>query len=479
MSNLGSRARRVLANLSFRARIAIAAAAAVALAVMLASILVFFLVRGELRGQIDEALEQRAVRVSRTELRQLPAPGGPFLDITPEFGEANVLVQLVDSDRATVRQREFRHLELPVSDEVLELTGRSLPGQLIYEDLDVADTHVRVLSFAYGPGYAVQIARPLTEVDEALGRIRIILALIALAGVGIAAAFGLVVSRAALSPVRRLTQTAETVTETGDLSQRIEVEGRDELSRLATSFNTMLAALEDSTQAQRQLVADASHELRTPLTSLRTNIEVLASAHELPEDDRERLLSDVVEQLEEMTTLISELIELARAEQQVAEPEDVRLDLLAADALERARRNHPRVSFRPELDETVVRGVPSTLERAIGNLLDNAAKWSPPGAEVELVVSDGRVVVRDHGPGIDEEDLPYVFDRFYRALSARGMPGSGLGLAIVRQVAESHGGDVVAERAEGGGTRMVLRLGSAREPEIEPAPEPEPAVTPS
>ena len=163
-----------------------------------------------------------------------------------------------------------------------------------------------------------------------------------------------------------------------------------------------------------------------------------------------------------MTSLIAELIELARAEQQIAEPEDVRLDVAAAEALERARRNHPAIQFASTLDESTVHGVPSTIERAIGNLLDNAAKWTPIGGQVELAVADGVVTVRDYGPGIAEEDLPYVFDRFYRARTARGMPGSGLGLAIVRQVAEAHGGDVVAERAAGGGTRMVLRLnGSA------------------
>jgi two-component system sensor histidine kinase MprB len=260
--------------------------------------------------------------------------------------------------------------------------------------------------------------------------------------------------------VTRLTETAERVTVTGDLSERIDVSGRDELSRLATSFNTMLGALEESTRAQRQLVADASHELRTPLTSLRTNIEVLASDRALPPQERGRLLSDVVEQLEEMTTLIAELIELARTERQMAEPEDVRLDLVVADVIERTRRNRPGVAFRASLEKSVVRGVPGTIDRAIGNLLDNAAKWSPPGAEVEVEVRDGRVAVRDHGPGIADEDLPYVFDRFYRARDARGMPGSGLGLAIVRQIAEAHGGEVVAERAEGGGTRMVLRLGA-------------------
>jgi two-component system sensor histidine kinase MprB len=220
----------------------------------------------------------------------------------------------------------------------------------------------------------------------------------------------------------------------------------------------MLGALEESTRAQRQLVADASHELRTPLTSLRTNIEVLASERSLPAGDRERLLTDVVDQLGEMTTLIAELIELARGEQQAAEPEEVRLDLVAADAVERTRRNRPAITFTTDLEESVVHGMPATIERAVANMLDNAAKWSPPGGEVEVAVRGGSVTVRDHGPGIAEEDLPHVFDRFYRASTARGLPGSGLGLAIVKQVAEAHGGDVVAERAEGGGTRMTLRL---------------------
>src|SRR5207342_815490 len=242
--------------------------------------------------------------------------------------------------------------------------------------------------------------RPLTEVEKSLNRIGLFLILVALGGIVIAAILGLLVARAALTPVTRLTTTVERVTETQDLSERIEVQGRDELSRLASSFNAMLGALEESTRAQRQLVADASHELRTPLTSLRTNIEVLASDRALPAEERGRLLSDVVEQLGEMTTLISELIELARAEQQTADPEDVRLDLAASEALERARRNHPEITFSSSVDESVVKGVPSTIERAISNLLDNAAKWSPTGGEVELRVFEGAVTVRDHGPGI-------------------------------------------------------------------------------
>ncbi|TMK95385.1 MAG: HAMP domain-containing histidine kinase, partial [Actinobacteria bacterium] len=285
--------------------------------------------------------------------------------------------------------------------------------------------------------------------------------LIAAVGIAVAVALGLLVSRAALAPVRSLTKATETVTATGDLSERIEPGSHDELGRLASSFNTMLGALEESTRAQSQLVADASHELRTPLTSLRTNIEVLASERSLPPGERERLLTDVVDHLREMTTLVAELIELARGELEPAQPEEVRLDLVAADAVERMRRNRPGVTFTTDLQESVVHGVPATIERAVANLLDNAAKWSPVGGEVEVAVRGGEVTVRDHGPGIDEEDLPYVFDRFYRASSARGMSGSGLGLSIVRQVAETHGGQVVAERPEDGGTLMRLTLDGA------------------
>jgi two-component system sensor histidine kinase MprB len=446
--------------MTFRARIAIAAAAAVALAVVLASVLVFFVVSDQLRGQIDQTLEERAAKLAPHPLSEVQsAEGESFLFLRPGFGEPNTFVQLVRENGTTLSSIEG--VELPVGTRAVALAAAGKPGASYFSEATVADVHVRVLTFAFGPGYAVQVARPLTEVDDTLAQVRLYLLLIAGGGITLAALLGLIVSGAALAPVRRLTETAERVSETGDLSERIEVEGRDELSRLAGSFNAMLSALEDSNRAQRQLVADASHELRTPLTSLRTNIEVLASDRALPAEERGRLLSDVVEQLGEMTTLIAELIELARAEEQTLQAEDVRLDLLAADAVERARRNRPGVAFTTRFEESVVHGVSGTIERAISNLLDNAAKWSPPGAEVEVEVRENRVTVRDHGPGIADEDLPYVFDRFYRARSARGMPGSGLGLAIVRQVAEAHGGEVVAERADGGGTRIVLRLGLA------------------
>jgi two-component system, OmpR family, sensor histidine kinase MprB len=437
--------------MSFRARLALVATVAVALAVIAASLVVYFVVRDQLRSTVDEGLRTTAAQLMRTPLHDFEHFAAP----ESELGGAPGYPQLVGM-RGKVYLPPGETVSLPVSDRVTRV-ARNGRGSF-FTDAHVKGTHVRMLTFPYAPGFAVQIARPLSEVDHSLGKIMNLLILIAGGGIAIAAALGLAVSRAALAPVRRLTVATENVTETGDLSERIDVGGRDELSRLAGSFNAMLGALEESSRAQRQLVADASHELRTPLTSLRTNIEVLASERTLPAGERERLLTDVVDQLGEMTTLVSELIELARGEQQTAEREDVRLDLVAADAVERTRRNRPAVTFTTSLEESVVHGVPATIERAVANLLDNAAKWSSPGGDVEVEVRDGAVTVRDHGPGIADEDLPYVFDRFYRAPAARGLPGSGLGLAIVRQVAEAHGGSVVAERADGGGTRMTLRL---------------------
>jgi len=442
---------------SLRARLTLAAALAVAVAVAVASVVAYVAVRSELRGEVDDALADRTQVVARIPISVVRTREDQFfLRIPgPELGGPGGYVQVFGPEGAIRAPGD--DLELPVG----ERTREAATGQegAFYSDAEVAGTHVRILTTPIDQGYVLQIARPLTEVDASLDRLRTFLILVALGGIGLAAALGLVVARTALAPVRRLTVATEEVTETRDLSRRMADEGTDELGRLAASFNTMLAALEDSARSQRRFVADASHELRTPLTSLRTNIDVLARADALPPGEREQLLADVAEQLAEMSELVAELVALDRAEEGAADLEDVRLDLVAAEAIERARRNSNGVTFTPDLHESTVRGVPGSLERAVGNLLDNAAKWSPPDGDVEVSVRDGEVVVRDHGPGIDESDLPYVFDRFYRAPSARGLPGSGLGLAIVRQVAEAHGGSVVVERPEGGGTLVRMRFG--------------------
>jgi two-component system, OmpR family, sensor histidine kinase MprB len=440
--------------MSFRTRLALVAAAAVGIAVIAASVVVYLVVHNELLGQVDRALQNRADEIANGP--PIRVENG-YLDIHgPPLGAQSDFVQVVPVDGPILVQPTSPVLPVNRRDREAARGGHGS----YFSEKKVKGFEYRVLTVSASP-YAIQVARPLAEVNRTLHRITLLLILITAGGIGVAAALGLIVSRAALTPVRRLTETAEAVAETRDLSQRIESSGgrQDELGRLATSFNTMLAALEESSRAQRQLVADASHELRTPLTSLRTNIEVLARENELPADERERLLEDVVEQIGEMTVLIGELIELARdpgAQPEAAE--DVRLDLVAADAVDSARRNRPGVEFRTDLRESLVYGAPSRIERAVANLLDNAAKWSPPGEPVEVAVRESEVSVRDHGPGIADEDLPYVFDRFYRAPSARGMPGSGLGLAIVKQVAEAHGGAVIAERPQDGGTLMRLRL---------------------
>jgi two-component system, OmpR family, sensor histidine kinase MprB len=325
---------------------------------------------------------------------------------------------------------------------------------------------VRV-SAGFGPGEAaaLQLARPLGGVDHILSRLRLILFVLCAGGVALAAGLGRMAARRVLAPLAEVAETAEHISETEDLTSRIQVYHDDEVGQLARRFNAMIerlqgsrAALDDSVRAQRQLVADASHELRTPVTSLRTNIEVLLAGGELSEDDRRRLLSDVVEQSEELSALVNDLIELARGDLPVETAEDVRLDRVVEESVARARRNTPDVTFVPTLEPVIVDGAPERLGRAVNNLLDNAARHSPPGGKVEVVVDSSGVRVRDHGSGIAPEDLPYVFDRFFRGTNSRGRQGSGLGLAIVRQVAFQHGGSVSAANAPDGGAVFAMHL---------------------
>jgi two-component system sensor histidine kinase MprB len=445
--------------LTLRSRLTVAAAAAVAVAVVLASALVYVLVRSELRGRIDDSLE-RGARLIALLATRLDAPLEPGVQVFPRAPLEGIrfYVQAITDEGVAAPRRGGRGL-IPVSDRARAAAAGE--ADAFFADAEVGGTHLRVYTRPLEAGVAVQLARSLEEVDATLARLRWVLAAISLGGIGLAAVLGLLVSRSALRPVAELTETAERVTETRDLSRRIDVEGQDEVARLARSFNTMLEALESSLSSQRRLVADASHELRTPLTSLRTNIEVLARAGDLPQSDRERILQDLVRQTEELSLLVEDVVELARGDAGSEAWEDVRLDLLVADVVDTARTHAPGIRFDSRLDPCVVHGAPGRMARAVRNLLDNAAKWSPPGAVVEVSVAHGEVTVRDHGPGIADADLPHVFDRFYRAPSARGLPGSGLGLAIVREVALAHGGSVSVERPDNGGSLFRLSFVAA------------------
>jgi two-component system, OmpR family, sensor histidine kinase MprB len=437
---------------SFRLRLTLAAAAAVALAVAVACAIAYVVVGRQMYGDVDSSL--------RSQTAQALQGGSPprfRFPRTQLFSSEDVYyMQIVSAAGLIVQRTQFSSGVLPVTQQALDAAHAQTPLNL--SDLTVRGTHLRVATVSLQTGYSLQVARRLSDADTVLAQLRTWFLLVAIGGVALAAFLGAFVARSALRPVRRLTDAAEHVAETHDLRGRIDVTGSDELSRLAVSFNTMLAALEQSVAAQRQLVADASHELRTPLTSLRTNFEVLMRPGGLPDESRRKLEHDVLRQFEEMAALVADIVELARDGPSTAEEDDVRLDVLVADAVERAERNTPTVRFKLVSMPSLVHGVPGRLDRAVTNLLDNAAKWSPPGELVEVDVADGTVTVRDHGPGITDADLPFIFDRFYRSAEARSMRGSGLGLAIVRQVAEAHGGTVTAEPAPDGGTLMRLRL---------------------
>jgi two-component system sensor histidine kinase MprB len=436
---------------SFRTRLTLVAAAAVAIAVALASAGAYVAVRNVLRGQVDESLKTRAADVRLP--HRFPSPDFELLE-RPLLGGAPGYIQLVGADGTAVR-REDAPIPLPSAGAREVAAGRREP---FLEDATVAGTHVRILTTRLVPGVAVQIARPLEEVDRTLRRLAVVLALFAIGGIVLAAVLGRAVAQAALAPVRRMSEATRHVATTQDLSRRLDVHGRDELSALASDFNVMLGELEQSLAAQRSLVADASHELRTPLTSLRTNVELLARGEELPDSERRAMLAESVAQIEELTALVGDVVELARGNRLDEPPQVLRLDELVDAEVERAMRHAPSVRFETSLEPTTVTASPSSLARAVANLLDNAAKWSPDGGVVEVRVAAGEVAVRDHGPGIAEEDLPRVFDRFYRAPAARGLPGSGLGLAIVKQAAEAHGGRVTVAPAEGGGSLFRLAL---------------------
>ena len=482
--------------MTLRARIAAGASLSVALAVVAAAVGVYIAVRSDLRAQIDESLKQRAQAFSAPlapgpesghggapasgpgqgypaggeqggPQHPPPGPTEPFAhhagfphEVQPaRFGAASGYVQFISPQGAVSvpgGQGSSPEIAASTRDRAIAAAGQGRA----FSDRSVHGTHLRVLTIGSGALGAVMIARPLTEVDSELSRILLILALVGGGGIAIAAVLGTLVARTALLPIVRFTRRTETLTGSLDTSQRVEVRGRDELARLATSFNATLDALERSVQAQRQLVADASHELRTPIASLRANIQVLADAERLPAEDQESLRRDIISELDELTALVGDVVELARGSEAVAVDDEVRLDEIVAAAVERARRRGG-VRFELELEPTLVRGDPARIDRAVSNLLDNARKWSAAAGVVEVGLHEGEVSVRDHGPGFAEADLPKVFERFYRAEQARTMPGSGLGLAIVRQAAEAHGGRASAENAPGGGARLRVSFGPA------------------
>ena len=473
--------------MTLRTRIAAAAGVAVAVTVVGLAVGAYAATRSTLRGQIDSALSDRA----EFYIHEPPAEHGPpppnqkagsskgFEDAAPKppFGGPAGSVQIVSPDGAASRPSD-EDWPLPVTARTKAIAASGTGRR--FTDTHARGIHLRVLTAGIGTRGAVQVARPLTEVDRSLRRLLYILVIAGSGGILLAAILGAVVAKTALAPVVRFTRRTETLTANPDLSQRLDVEGEDELTRLARSFNATLDALESSVEAQRHLVADASHELRTPIASLRANIQTLEEAERLPGEERASLRADIITELDELTALVGDVVELARGSKPIDLVDDVRLDQIVNTLVERSeRRAGDNIEFRTSTEPTLIRGEPERISRAVSNLLDNARKWSPPGGSVEVELRHGMLSIRDHGPGFDEEDLPHVFDRFYRAASARGRPGSGLGLAIVRQTVEAHGGWVEATNAPDGGAVVRVSFGPAQdlsEVPSEAAAQPAPAA---
>jgi two-component system, OmpR family, sensor histidine kinase MprB len=426
---------------TLRLRLTLVASAVVAVVVTAASLTTYFVMRHELYTQVDGQLAAHA-----------QDPHGVFRGISQFNGD---YVAGVAPDGQEVAGSD----PIPVDAAIKDVAaGRRDPFfRNARADTERGPITLREVVAPAAAGGAVIVARNIDYIHHDLERLRLILILVAIGALAAAALLGALASRATLAPVLRLTAAAERISRTGDPSERVAEEGGGELERLGGAFNTMLGALEESLETQRRFVADASHELRTPLTSMQTNIEVLKQQERLDPTQRAQLFGDLEREAHEMRDLITALLELARGDANLAR-RPVQLDELVEAAVQRARARFPDVRWNAQLEPTQIDAVPERIDRAIWNLLENAGKWSTNGKPVEVRLANGELTVRDHGPGIAVEDREHVFDRFYRATTARSLPGSGLGLAIVREVAEAHGGSVAVEDAPGGGAQLRLRL---------------------
>lgn len=447
-----ARVRENVRRMPLRRRVGVLAALGVGLAVLITAMAAYWTVRVQLTQSVDEDLLARAQAA-------VPGPlGNPseLTQLTPEpFVAAGLRVALMRSDGVASFPRGYAP---PLGEPELAV-AQGNADQSIRTALLEGESF-RVVAVPAASDFALVLAQSTATVDRVLDQLGLVSVIAGGLGIGLAAWAGASIARAGLRPVERLTAAAEHVAATGELDP-IEIHGEDEIGRLAHAFNAMLTALEEARTRQRRLVADAGHELRTPLTSLRTNLDLLAQSDRqggLDGAERAELIDDVRAQISELSTLVMDLMELSREDEPQAHYETVDLADIVRDALTRVRRRAPNITFSAELRPWLVEGDARLLGRAATNLLDNAAKWSPPGGTVWLSLHDGTLEVDDEGPGIAEDDLPHVFERFYRSEEARGRPGSGLGLAIVRTAALRHGGHVSAGHAPAGGARLTMRL---------------------
>ncbi|MGW7252966.1 sensor histidine kinase [Streptomyces sp. NPDC054834] len=473
-------------SLPIRSRLALLVAAAVAFAVAAVSVTCWFIVQGKLYDQLNNDLAKGM---------RGPAPYGMINEALQscagspqgDGGFRSSYTQAVKEDgsiclssnatgKVKVTQDDKNEIKNAHTDELYFRNGTDTEGNAVRVVVKPMGTPHNPRTGEAGPNVGLLVAAPLKGTQSTLNDLALILLLVSGIGVIGAGAAGLAVARAGLRPVDKLTEAVEHVARTEDLSIRIPVEedSEDEVARLSRSFNSMTSSLASSRELQQQLIADAGHELRTPLTSLRTNIELLTRSEEtgrpIPPADRKALLASVKAQMTELASLIGDLQELSRSEGQRGERvQVVSLEDTVEAALNRARLRGPELTITASLGPWYTRAEPAALERAVVNILDNAVKFSPERGTIDVQLAEGVLTVRDHGPGIPADELPHVFDRFWRSPSARALPGSGLGLSIVARTVQEAGGEVSLSRADGGGTVATVRLPGA------PTAPPDPA----
>jgi len=458
--------------MSIKRRIALVSASAVAVTVCLISVGIYLGARSQILGPIDENLGARAIASSEipsfslTGIVEVRPDGtlrgrGPrlprdleavFGSLSPEFDAT--YVQII-GPTAVVNIGTDSLVLPPPSDAQVNA------GQINFRSAWVQGTHLRIATIAEPKDdRIVQVARPLTEADETLHRIALMLTVTGALGILLAAGLGLVVARSAVKPIGDLERSIEGIAQSKAIDDRLVVSGTDEVAQLAHAFNDLLEELQSAKAQQTRLVRDAGHELRTPLTSLRTNLEIL-QRHEVERDERRRMIDAAHSEVEELSALVAEVVDLATDRYEDEPISTVLLAEIADSVAERQHRRNGRVVV-VEADDTTVEGKPAAIDRALTNIVSNADKWSPSDADITVSVAEGTVTVRDLGAGFLPADLDHVFERFYRSDDARATPGSGLGLSIVDQIVADHGGEVFARnRDSGSGAEVGFTLPSS------------------
>jgi two-component system sensor histidine kinase MprB len=442
--------------MSIRTRLMITTSAIVLVVVGVLSIGIYSTFSRQLVRQVDNSLDDRVVMIADSLRRESLRPNigrqrNPLNEalLPTRF---DTVTQVIDTTGIVVLA--LGEVELPVTNKTLQIANGPT-GMVFRSTVTINGDKYRMLTVPLTGGGALQLAKDINDLQRAQNAVRGWQLALGPVGIVFAGLAGWWVARRTARPIQQLADAAEDIARTQNLSTKLDIHGDHEIEQLANSFNTMLAALQYSSEQQKQLVQDASHELRTPLTSLRANAELL-QRNNLDDATKQAVLRDIAAEIDELTDLSSELTALASDQRLVEEPEEINLREACDDIATRASRRTGRTVTVSSTNPVAVKVRPSQFDRAVGNLVDNALKFCSTPDNVEINIVGSRVEVIDHGQGIADSDKPLVFDRFYRATATRALPGSGLGLAIVKQFADDHNAVVSITNTPGGGATVAL-----------------------